>query len=264
MTKPLCKISQGFGENAVNAYFPLKGHTGVDSGCGYGTSILSYYDKEYVYKVLDKDHPANDGSGFTGVFTLVEKDGEVFEFLYGHCNPLVTVGQILTKGTLIGTEANNGEVYQNGERITLEMQKAGDTRGSHRHDQKRPLKKMKGYDMSKRYLTDKYGLLLKDGFLYEIVDYDNGYNGCVDWTIEKPHFDVDLKIGQSGEEVSKMQEFLIEKGFMARPNTLGFYGPITAKALLNYQLQNTTLSWYERYILKGSRFGPKTREAFNK
>lgn len=258
--------TQPFAANYNNSYAAagLKGHTGRDFVCGYGTDISAYWGNEYVYKVLDKDHPANDGSGFTGVFTIVERNGECFEFLYGHCNPTVKVGQILALGDVLGTEGNNGEVYAGGERITLEMQKAGDTRGNHRHDQMRPVRKVKGYDMTKRYLTDKYGLLLKDGFLYEIADYDNGYAGCTDWSLDKPHFDTDLKIGQSGEEVSKMQEFLIQRGYMNRPNTLGFYGPITAEALYKYQLRNVPLSWYEKYVLKGSRFGPKTREAFNK
>ena len=73
--KPQCKITQPFGANALTTYAQggLKGHTGIDNSCGYGTPIYSYYDNEYVYKVLTKENPANDGSGFTGVFTLVEQ-----------------------------------------------------------------------------------------------------------------------------------------------------------------------------------------------
>lgn len=184
MIKLQCPVSQTFGSNALTTYVQggLKGHTGVDSGCGFGTPIKSYWDNEYVYKVLTKENPSNDGSGFTGVFTLVEQDGEVFEFLYGHCNPNVTVGQIFTKGTVLGTEANNGEVYQFGLRITLEMQKAGDMRGSHRHDQKRLLRKDAFILPSTTYITNYGGgYTFHNGTYYAVLDYDNGYRGCVDF-----------------------------------------------------------------------------------
>jgi len=130
-------------------------------GCGYGTPITAYYGNEYVYKVLTKENPANDGSGFTGVFTLVDNGVDLpFEFLYGHCDPSVKVGQILAKGEVLGTESNNGEVYvrQNDGsylRITLEMQKNGDQRGSHRHDQKRLLIKVPVFN-------NKYKYIIKD------------------------------------------------------------------------------------------------------
>ena len=179
-------ITQRFADNATPTYVAggLKGHTGVDIDAGYGSLIHSYWTQEYVYKVLDVDHPANDGSGFTGVFTLVEQDGEVFEFLYGHCNPLVKVGSILTKGSVLGTQANNGECYQNGVRITLAMQKAGDHRGTHRHDQARVLRKDASLQPNTQYLTDMSGYLNHDGFYYAIPLFQNGYNGCVNWLDE--------------------------------------------------------------------------------
>lgn len=186
--KPECKITQGFGQNATDTYIKggLKGHCGCDSDCGYGSPIHSYWDTEKVYKVLTVQNPANDGSGFTGVFTIVEQGGEVFEFLYGHCNPSVTVGQILTKGTVLGTQANNGEVYANGQRITLDMQKAGDHRGTHRHDQKRVLRKDTNILPNTRYITAQDGSFYFDGSYYAIPLYSNGFNGCVNWVEEAP------------------------------------------------------------------------------
>lgn len=181
-----CKISQPFGGNATSTYKAggLQGHSGSDSSCGFGSPIYSVWDSEYVYKVLTKENPANDGSGFTGIFTIVEQDGKVFEFLYGHCNPSPNLlGKTLKKGDLIGTEANNGEVYSNGVRITLEMQRAGDKRGSHRHDQARELRKDTTTVAGTRYLTTLGGglLFLNDCF-YAIPNYNNGYNGCFDFT----------------------------------------------------------------------------------
>lgn len=157
---------------------------GVDHDCGFGSPIHSYWDSEYVYKVLTKENPSNDGTGFTGVFTIVEQNGVVFEFLYGHCNPSPDLlGKTITKGTVIGTQANNGEVYSGGVRITLDMQKAGDTRGTHRHDQARMLRKDTKVDGITKYLsTLGGGYLYLNGYFYAIPNYNNGYNGCFDWT----------------------------------------------------------------------------------
>lgn len=161
-------------------------HYGVDIDNGHGSNIRSYFKEEYVYKVLTRENPSNDGTGFTGVFTIVEEDGEVFEFLYGHCNPLVQVGAILTKGTILGTQSNNGESYSNGVRITLEMQRAGDTRGSHRHDQMRTLRKDQYVQQDTRYLTNYDGTFLqKDGFFYAVPTFSKN-NGTVNWLDETP------------------------------------------------------------------------------
>lgn len=183
-----CKETQPFGGNATATYRAggLLGHSGRDFDCGHGSDIYAYWGNEYVYKVLTKENPANDGSGFTGVFTICEKDGEVFEFLYGHCDPLPNlVGKTLNKGDLLGKQSNNGEVYSNGVRITLEMQKAGDTRGTHRHDQKRILRKDKSIQPNTRYISALGGGYYFDGSFYAIPFYDNGYNGCVDFKIDE-------------------------------------------------------------------------------
>lgn len=177
------KISQAFGANATPTYVAggLKGHSGIDIDAGYGSLIHSYWDEEYVYKVLTVENPANDGSGFTGVFTIVEQDGKVFEFLYGHCNPTVKVGSILTRGSVLGTQSNNGECYSNGIRITLEMQKNGDHRGTHRHDQARELRKDTSLQPNTDYITDRNGYANYNGFYYAIPNFNNGYRGCFDW-----------------------------------------------------------------------------------
>jgi len=184
--KPECTVTQVFSDNATATYKAnkLNGHSGVDSDCGFGSPIHSYWSSEYVYKILTKDNPSNDGTGFTGIFTIVEQDGKCFEFLYGHCNPSpILLGKTITKGTVIGTQANNGEVYSHGERITLAMQQAGDTRGTHRHDQARLLRKDTSIQPNTRYLTSLGGgYLFLDGYFYAIPNYTNGFNGCFDWT----------------------------------------------------------------------------------
>lgn len=232
-----CNIGQGFGGNATATYKAggLLGHAGVDNNCGFGTPIHAYQDG-YVYKVLTKENPANDGSGFTGVFVLVENEIELFEMLYGHCNPLVTVGQNIKFGDVIGTEANNGEVYSNGERITLEMQKNGDQRGAHRHDQKRLLRKDKSLQSYTNYLTDNEGRFYYNGFYYAVPFYKNGFNGCVDMLL--PLFNRNLSIGMSGYDVKCLQNFLKWKGFLKIDSTTDFFGTRTLNALIAFQKAN--------------------------
>ena len=200
-----CTVTQVFSGNATETYrnSGLKGHTGIDSSCGYGSEIKALWGDEYVYKVLTKDQPSNDGTGFTGVFTIVDNGIEVFEFLYGHCNPGVSVGQILPSRGHVGHEANNGEVYSGGVRITLEMQRNGDRRGTHRHDQKRILRKDKRIIPGVSYLTDRNGIFQKDGFYYAIPYHRNGLSGCVDWTL--PLLTSDLYLGRVGYDVLVLQ-----------------------------------------------------------
>jgi murein DD-endopeptidase MepM/ murein hydrolase activator NlpD len=231
-----CRLGQPFGGNAVATYVKggLKGHTGVDNQCGYGTPIHAYWGNEYVYKVLTVQNPANDGSGFTGIFTIVDDERGCFEFLYGHCNPSVVVGQTLKQGEVIGTEGNNGEVYDgaNGNtRVTLEMQKAGDHRGAHRHDQARELKKETVWDKNHKYLTDIHGTFFKDGFYYSIPNYENGYNGCYNW-LEK-------KIDNT--------KFLNYQ-----------------KALLDFQISENILDFQNEKDLSKIKLGAKTQAALKK
>jgi hypothetical protein len=237
--KPECYIGQPFGANYNGSYAQggLKGHTAVDNACGFGTPIHAYWGNEYVYKDLTKDHPSYDGTGFTGVFTLVDDERGCFEFLYGHCNPSVTVGQILTKGDVLGTEANNGEVYSGNIRITLEMQKNGDERGHHRHDQMRLLRKDQTIKENTNYLSNTNGTLLFKGGYFAIPDYYNGYAGCVDWTKIDPAkflFTKDLYIGMKNNDVLELQKRLVKEGFGTFEPT-GFFGTLTLKALVGYQ-----------------------------
>lgn len=235
--KTQCTIQQGFSKNATATYKAsgLLGHSGVDESCGYGTPINCYHNNAYVYKVLDENNPSNDGSGFTGVFTIVENELEVFEFLYGHCDPKCAVGANLTIGDVLGAEANHGEVYSDGVRITLEMQKSGDKRGAHRHNQKRVLRKDKQLLPNTNYLTDKNGYLYRNGFFYAVPYYTNGFNGCVDWAL--PLFNRNLTLGMGGYDVLVLQRFLKWKGFFQGDCT-EFFGPKTLSSVIAFQRAN--------------------------
>lgn len=250
-------IAQKFGENFNNSYaqYGMKGHNGIDYDGGYGCVVHSVFDREYVYKILTVDAPANDGSGFTGVFTIVDNGIEVFEVLYGHGDPLVVVGQICHRGDAIMREANHGLVFSGGTQITLEMQKKGDKRGCHVHLQKRILRKDKVIKPSTQYLSDFHGnLLCIDGYYFAIPFYNNGFKGCVDFTL--PLFQKDLMLGSKGYDVGMLQRFLIARGFMQGEVT-EYFGQITIKAVAAFQKVNNILPL-------GGYFGFKTRALVNK
>lgn len=236
MYKPECFVSQGFGGNPAT-YVPLKGHTGLDENCGYGSEIQFPFSTGYVYKVLTPENPAKDGSGFTGIFIIVDDGIECFEWLVGHCNPTVEVGQHLVKGQVLGTEANHGLVFQNGVQITLAMQKAGDIRGAHRHNQKRPVEKSLRTDGKclTSYASDSsQGGAYRDddGYYYNFAYPLNGFNGCIDST--KSVFQRSLFFGLSGYDVLCLQRALAKVGiFNVQPT--GFFGTLSVSAVMAYQ-----------------------------
>lgn len=247
----VCYEGQPFAANYNPSYEEggLKGHTGSDWACGFGTPIYSPFDG-YVYKILTKENPSSDGSGFTGVFMLVDDGIESFEYLIGHCDPTAQVGTQIKKGDQIATEANHGLVYSGNTQITLAMQTAGDLRGSHRHEQKRPYQKVATLD-GVGLSIEGGGMCTYQGFYYQVFDYTNGFNGCVD--IDKAVFQRDLWIGAEGYDVYVLQRILASKGFLTVPPT-GYYGRYTAAAVSAYQ-KASGISPILGY------FGPKTRSS---
>lgn len=252
-----CVKTQGFSKNDNSSYKDrgIQGHSGTDYDCGHGTPVLSLYDF-YCYKVIGRNQ-ANDGSGFTGVFGIVDNGIELFEYLAGHLEPSAVVGQHYKKGDIIGTQSNHGKVYSGGVEITKSMQDAGDTRGSHTHHQKRPLKKKKDYNGS-YFLTDTKGITVggyyrdPEGYYYEIYDWPNGYNGCVD--IELQPFNRNLYVGISGVDVYFLQRYLVRQGYATFEPT-GFFGTQTYTALKAMQKKNN--------IMSTGFFGPLTRAFLN-
>lgn len=188
----ICKRSQGFGLNMNPLYAAAgqKGHTGVDDTCGYGSKVYAL-KKGIVYKIIDNEHPAQDGSGYWGVFIIaMEADGRYCEWQIGHLSKIyVKPGDLLEPWDFIGEEGNRGGVYSGGLRITKAMQDAGDKRGSHRHYNKKYLSRLtetqrdlfRGASLTE-YSTKFPPTLYKDkeGFSYGVNDTYNGYNGSVD------------------------------------------------------------------------------------
>jgi hypothetical protein len=253
-----CATSQHFGDNANPSYQQggLKGHTGWDVVCGWHTPIHAPFDMA-VYKVLTEEDPSRDGSGFTGVFGIVENGIECFELLIGHCDPCVAEGQAVKKGDVIGYEANHGLVFGPHGQVTLAQQAAGVQDGHHRHIQKRPVLKVQHTQFGQVYL-DCYsdlpaGTLYRDaaGNYYQIWDYKNGYNGCVDSLASV--FQRDLTVGSTAYDVWVLQNILRAEGCGTFAPT-GYFGSLTLAAVKRLQAK-----W--NIDPDAGYFGPKTRAA---
>lgn len=97
-----------------------------------------------------------------------------------------------------------------------------------------------------------YAGVLKD-FKYDIVDHPFNL------------FTTNLEFGDSGEEVIRLQNFLKSKGyFPSNIASTGYYGSITAKAVLNFQKDHVKLPLINLINNKGYYFYELTREAVNK
>lgn len=251
-----CTVTQGFGGHGNASYTAqgLMGHPGVDTEGLYGSLIRSPVEMA-VYKILTKENPAHDGSGFTGVFGIVDDGIECYEYLIGHCDPIVSVGQVVKMGDLIAREANHGPVYFKGIPITLAMQAAGDQRGHHRHNQKRPVMKVQHTQPQFSYLSvysdGPAGAIYRDlqGYYYQIWSHNNGFNGCIDPT--KSVFERDLTIGATGYDVFVLQNILVREG-VATFTPTGYFGNLTAAALKKLQDKVGIMP-------DVGYFGPKTR-----
>lgn len=247
---PTCVEGQGFGQNFNPSYHlgGLIGHTGIDVNCGWASPIAALCSG-IVYSTYPVEHPASDG--YTAVFTLVETPLETFEFSYGHVSEIdCTIGQQVKVGDVIAKEGNHGTVYSGNTLITLAMQAAGDHDGHHRHYQKRPVFKTKNPGTN-QVLTTANGAYYNDGF-YQVYDYQNGFNGCVNW--DAPLFNRSLGLFNTGYDVFLLQRALVLEGYATFDPT-GYFGPLTRSAVQRYQKA--------KGLEQVGSVGPLTRQALN-
>jgi murein DD-endopeptidase MepM/ murein hydrolase activator NlpD len=173
--------TQAFGQNATDTYAKsgLKGHTSEDYGAQWDTPIPFCVDGP-VYSVMNRDNP--DPERYRAVFQLVDCGEIAYEVSYGHLDQIfVSPGDIGIAGKIMGTAGNKGEVFSNGRHVTREEKLAGSHAGTHLHGpQVRPCRKVRAIDSSKQYLADGNGVVKRDGFYFEVIDYGNGFNGCID------------------------------------------------------------------------------------
>ncbi len=77
----------------------------------------------------------------------------------------------------------------------------------------------------------------------------------------KPQILANMDIYDSGQEVKKLQDLLIEKGYLPKGLNTAYFGQKTKKALLKFQLENGIIA--SEYDTGAGRVGPKTRRILN-
>lgn len=224
-------ILQRFNENANPLYASqgLKGHGALDYAAYYGQPIFAAVDS-YIYS--DMNFGAKPDV-YRAVCTLVEEGDVVYEIIYGHViDSPVEPKTYIKAGQLIARAGNFGNVYTGGVMVTLQEKLAGSHAGTHLHFQVRLCKKVLIRDSNKHYIKDSNGYVKLSGMFIEIVDFGNGYNGCID---PLPFFST-----QSDEYkkiVTDLQKYLEKTGELVMPPqaSYGHIGPLTIAAINHHQ-----------------------------
>ncbi len=85
-------------------------------------------------------------------------------------------------------------------------------------------------------------------------------------TAQKPECDSivrTLAVGSRGNDVLCLQKFLITKGHLTADLTTGFYGPLTAAAVQQYQRENNLVSLGTVSLTEYGAVGSRTQQAIN-
>lgn len=203
---PLSSITQRFGENGSSFYKDngLKGHPGIDFKTLFDDSILFCADG-YVYKIINKDNP--DLSKYRAVFQLVESKDFTYEIQYAHCNQITCSLGAVAVGSEAGTQGNTGFVAVGGKEVSTAEKNAGSKAGYHLHFQVRKCKKTLVLNPASNYLSSPASESIPyrlNGYYYEIPEYTNGYNGCIDpvsiWN--------GIVISEQKKEITRLQNLI--------------------------------------------------------
>ena len=175
-------ITQKYAENA-NTYYAeagRKGHGAFDLVAMGDKTIYASHAGE-VFSIANKDN--KDLMKYRAVYTLIEDNGIFYELSCGHCDKIyVSEGQVVERGTPLGTEGNTGNVASNGKKVSLEEKKKAlpNMPGAHVHLQLRLVKPVEKRVKGKKYLQNANGYYKKNKLYFEVQNYENGYNGCID------------------------------------------------------------------------------------
>lgn len=244
-------ITQKYAENA-NTYYAeggRKGHGAFDL-VGIGDKNIYASCDGYVYSHINKDNP--DLMRYRAVYQLVEDNGIFYELSYGHADKILVEPKTYVKrGDLLMTEGNTGNVASGGVKVTLKMKQDAlpNKPGAHLHWQLRQVLPVDKKEKGKTYLTDANGTFKKDGKYFEVLNYTNGYSGCVDpepfvvyesavpktvietvANVFKPQFKRVLRYGMKGGDVKSLQTLLGIK-------VDGSFGVKTLEAVKAFQKQ---------------------------
>ena len=230
-------VTQGFGNGDTSSTMlttytgmGLQGHNGVDMVAFDGIPVYAAHDGRVTFA-------GYDGSGGLGVVIRTEQPVDFIDKTTSYAK---TIYWHLKKGSLKVTAS---QTVKAGDQIG-EADNTGLSTGSHLHFGLKPI--ARGENDWTWYNTEQ----------------DNGYMGAID---PRPYFipfQQEMKYGETWDDVIKLQKFLGKLGFF-HEIPFAKYGPATAKAVLLFQKKYCKLSWYEEFVLKGTRVGPKTLTSLN-
>lgn len=208
----------------------LSAHNGLDYFAPDNTPVYATHDGRVTFA-------GYDGGGGLGV---VIRTNEEFEDTNGVPSYWKSLYWHLKKDTLLVT---GGQQVVRGQQIAG-ADNTGFSTGSHLH-----------------FGLKKIARGENDWIWYNLDD-QNGLYGAQDPTPYFVKFQNPMQIGDRGYDVRDLQDFLIKYGFLKVEPT-AYYGELTAKAVLAFQLKYCKLSWYEKFILRGTKVGQKTLTALN-
>lgn len=225
-------INQPFNGNANPTYHNdgLLGHGAIDYAGTYGQNIFAVCDS-YIYSDLNFGQAPDR---YRAVCTLVDEGDIVYEIIYGHV--IDSPFQIKTnvkQGEAIAHMGNFGNVWMGGHQVTNQERLDGSKAGTHLHFQVRKCKRVAKRDYSKHYIKDSNSFVKLQGMFVEILNYDNGYNGCID---PEPFFHIQ-EPDHIKEAIIELQTQLVLKNFLTIPPGIapGFFGSLTLEAINKYQ-----------------------------
>lgn len=230
-------VNQAFG-NVDPKYtsIGLKAHNGIDYHAPDGTPVLASHDGTVTYAGLD---------GSNGNLIVIKTD-ETFDYGNGQAY-FKTLYCHLKTGTY---KVTAGQKVKAGQVIAL-ADNTGFSTGSHLHFGLKPVQQG------------------EQDWVWYNLEQDNGYNGAIDPTPYLPshlEFTKEMKKGQYGGDIKKMQAFFLRLGLMQpiKENEFGWYGGKTSQAVYQFMLNSGRLSIWERRFWRGDNVGKKTLEELNK
>lgn len=236
-------VNQPFGVNpALYAKYGLNGHNGLDLLADHGQSVYAAHDG-ICYPEVD----TNGGNGVV-LRTLVPFNYQgaptYFKTIYWHllkADAVVKHGQKVKAGDLLGYADSTG-----------------DSTGDHLHFGLKPQ------------------LWNEENWAWYNVEQANGFLGAIDptpfftglYAEDMPRkfvFRSPLKYGDKSMEIVRLQDALRALGFFpATQSSTGYYGEVTARSVLAFQIHFSVAEDAELEHLRGEVVGPATRGALNK
>jgi murein DD-endopeptidase MepM/ murein hydrolase activator NlpD len=254
---PQGSVSQFFGENKALYFSRMKmqGHNGIDIVAPHGTPI-------YAVEGGTVCDVKNSPDGYGKHIRIVTDTGR--EWTYGHASEnLVKIGDVVKEGDNIQLMGNTGFVVSSSDGNGFWRLGSNKWAGTHLH---------LGLRLVKVSLKKKSGYWQYNAGTpwIKVLNYDNGFFGSVNFAdllsdgpiIVEP-FLKDLKFGDRGSEVNRLQEELKKLGFF-KGETSEFFGVQTRQAVKDFQNKyEQSILWSIGLKLPTGYFGKNTRKVIN-